>query len=76
MFYDAIFYPIAIFAGIFGVLLCFRPSFFIAMQIRFYAMINWRIEPISMTKEIRNTKFMGLSMVIFDVLAVSYYVSH
>jgi len=47
-------------AVILGLFLFFKPSQTIALQIKFYEMINWRMEPISMSKEIRNTKFMGL----------------
>lgn len=55
-----------------GVFLFFRPVAAIEVQRRFYEKINWRIEPISMTKEIRNTKIMGLFLVIISLAAVVY----
>ena len=41
--------------------------------LRFYEKINWRIEPISMEKEIRNTEIMGVSLIVLTVLAVVYF---
>lgn len=54
---------------LFGLFLCCRPILAIEVQKKFYAKINWRMEPIDLPKEIRNTKIMGCSLVIF-VLAV------
>jgi len=42
------------------------------MQRRFYLLINWRIEPVSMEKEIRNTRWMGLFLIAL-VLAGGFY---
>ncbi len=42
-----------------GLFLINKPSLAIEMQQKFYAGINWKMEPISMKKEIRNTRFMG-----------------
>ncbi|MDD4907526.1 MAG: hypothetical protein PHJ00_00530 [Candidatus Omnitrophica bacterium] len=44
----------------------------IKMQIKLYEKINWRIEPVSMQKEIRNTKIMGLFLFVFCLAAVVY----
>lgn len=44
----------------------------IKMQIKLYEKINWRIEPVSMQKEIRNTKIMGLFLFVFSLAAVVY----
>lgn len=49
------------------------PARAIELQKRFYAKINWRIEPIDMRKELRNTKIMGLSMVIAAILSAILY---
>ncbi|MFH1360788.1 MAG: hypothetical protein ABIJ41_07150 [Candidatus Omnitrophota bacterium] len=51
-----------------GLFIIFRPLRVFEIQKRFYALINWRIEPISLPKEIRNTKFMGLFLVVFVVV--------
>jgi hypothetical protein len=49
-----------------------KPERIIEIQIKFYARINWRMEPISMPKEIRNTKVMGIFLVFVSVVAVIY----
>jgi len=52
-------------------LVCLRwPARVIAFQQKFYSWINWRMEPISMPKEIRNTRLMGLSLVLLAVSAL------
>lgn len=53
-----------------GIFLILRPELCIKIQCRFYEKINWRMEPISMQKEIRNTKFMGLSLVLTGILTI------
>jgi hypothetical protein len=55
-----------------GLFLFLDPSLAIAIQKKFYENINWRIESISMHKEIRNTKIMGLSLVIIAVITLAY----
>jgi hypothetical protein len=57
-----------------GAFLFVRPTDAIEMQRKFYALINWKIEPISMDKEIKNTKIMGLFLVIFIVMFAVYSV--
>jgi len=68
--------PIAllfIFAGlIFGAFVYLKPEPAIKMQMKFYEKINWRMVPVSMQKEIRNTKIMGLFLFIFCLAAVVY----
>jgi hypothetical protein len=54
-----------------GVLLILKPSLAIEIQRRFYEKINWRIEPISMQKEIRNTRLMGWFIICFLALILS-----
>lgn len=62
---------IAIFAGCvsIGLFLLIKPALAIEIQKRFYEKINWRIEPVSMPKEIRNTRIMGLFLVIAALLS-------
>lgn len=61
-----------LFAIIAGLFLFLKPAQAIEIQKRFYAKINWRIEPISLQKEIRNTKIMGISLVAAAILAAIY----
>jgi len=66
--------PILISAGsiLLGLFMFLNPGFAIEIQRRFYEKINWRIEPVSMQKEIRNTKIMGLFLIIIALLAITY----
>jgi len=57
-----------------GFFLFLKPASAIRIQKRFYEKINWRIEPISMAKEIRNTKIMGLFLLFMSFLTISYIV--
>jgi hypothetical protein len=57
-----------------GVFIFLHPMKAIQMQIRFYQKINWKIEPVSMQKEIRNTKIMGLSLIALSLLAGCYLI--
>lgn len=56
-----------------GLFLFLRPALAIKIQKRFYEKINWRIEPISMPKEIRNTKIMGLFLFFISFMIGVYY---
>jgi len=56
-----------------GVYIYTNPQEIIEIQKQFYALINWRMEPISMSKEIRNTKLMGLFLIIFVLICCIYY---
>ena len=58
---------------LFGLFILFKPGMAIEFQRRFYEKINWKIEPISMTKEIHNTKIMGLFVVIFCMAVAIFY---
>lgn len=55
-----------------GLFIFFKPSLTIEIQRRCYEMINWRIEPISMPKEIRNTRIMGMFLSTVSVIALIY----
>ena len=55
-----------------GAILLFKPTAAIEIQRRFYEKINWRIEPISWRKEIRNTRIMGLILIILGLLTFTY----
>jgi len=57
-----------------GLFLLFKPQYSIELQRRFYERINWKIEPVSMPKEIRNTRIMGAFLVIIAVVISTYVV--
>lgn len=47
-----------------GIICLRRPGDIIKFQQCFYARINWRIEPVSIEKEVRNTKIMGIFLIL------------
>lgn len=51
-----------------GAFIFLKPALTIEIQRRFYEKINWRIEPISMSKELRNTQIMGAFLIVVAVL--------
>ena len=55
-----------------GLLLVLKPDWAIELQRRVYEKINWRIEPISMQKEIRNTRVMGVFLIGLASLTIIY----
>ena len=57
---------------IIGLFVFFKPILTIEIQKKFYEKINWRIEPISMQKEIRNTKIMGIFLAVVALLTIMY----
>jgi hypothetical protein len=50
---------VSAFGLVWGIVCILNPPLIITLQRKFYTKINWRIEPISLDKEIRNTRFMG-----------------
>jgi hypothetical protein len=61
---------ISLLGSITGILFILRPDLAIEVQRRFYAKINWKIEPIDIRKELRNTRIMGLFLVSLCVAAL------
>ena len=59
---------------IIGIFICLRPAAAIDLQIRFYEKINWRMQPVSMQKEIRNTKIMGLFLIFLSLFSGIYVI--
>ena len=55
-----------------GSLLILRPGQVIEFQKRFYFKINWRMEPINMALEIRNTRIMGFIMMGVVIACIVY----
>lgn len=62
---------ISVISILIGLFLFFKPSLAIEIQRRFYEKINWRIEPVSMKKEIINTKIMGLFLIALFLATIS-----
>ena len=58
-------------SSVLGLFLFFKPQAAIELQRKFYAVINWRIEPISMEKEIRNTRLMGIFLLAASAAAIA-----
>ena len=55
-----------------GSFLSLKPALSIEVQIKFYEKINWRIEPISMRKEVRNTRIMGIILIAVTLAMMAY----
>ena len=62
-------FTIASIAIIVGTLIAWKPRKAIDFQIAFYRLINWKMEPISMEKEVRNTRIMGAIVLAAGILA-------
>lgn len=63
---------LSVFSAGIGLLIFLKPVLAIEIQKRFYAKINWRIEPISMQKELRNTKMMGIFLFALAVVTLLF----
>jgi hypothetical protein len=63
---------IAIINILLGLFLFLKPASAFRIQKKFYEKINWRIEPISIDRETRNTKIMGFSLIVLTLLLVVY----
>lgn len=68
------FFAIAILALGFGWYIFRYPMRMLDIQKRFYANLNWRIEPISLEKELRNTRLMGIFLIVFVVICSVVFV--
>lgn len=55
-----------------GLFIFVNPVLAFEIQKKFYEKINWRIEPISMQKEMRNTKIMGLFLSAIALFTIVY----
>jgi hypothetical protein len=51
--------PVFLGSIILGLFLIVRPLHTIELQKQFYLRINWRMEPVNLSLEIRNTRIMG-----------------
>jgi len=59
-------------AIMFGALVAWNPKKAINTQTAIYRIFNWKLVPISMQKEMRNTRIMGLIVIIAGALAAVY----
>ncbi len=55
-----------------GTLVASSPKKVIDIQIALYRSCNWKLEPISMEKELKNTRMMGLAAAILGIIALLY----
>ena len=55
-----------------GAFMVINPCLSIEIQRRFYRQINWKIEPVSLSKEIRNTTAMGWFLIILSVATLFF----
>ncbi|MEK6732581.1 MAG: hypothetical protein AABY55_03055 [Candidatus Omnitrophota bacterium] len=63
---------IVVIAIAFGGLVTWKPRKVIEIQIALYRPFNWKIEPISMEKEIRNTRIMGLAVLVLGIFSLAW----
>lgn len=63
---------VSIIAIAIGLFIFLKSASAIEIQRRFYEKINWRIEPVSMEKELRNTRLMGLFLIIATAVTLIY----
>lgn len=57
-----------------GLFVFLRSQLTIEIQRKFYEKINWRMEPIDMAKEIKNTKLMGFFLFSVCVFALFFLI--
>ena len=64
-----------LFALTVGCFLLWQPQRAIAIQIAFYRLINWNIQPLSMKREIITTCIMGVCVLILALVAIGYVIN-
>lgn len=72
MAYNILVVLFAALSTLFGTFVVRYPQKTIEIQKEFYALINWRVEPIDLEKEIRNTRIMGGFLLIFTLATCAY----
>lgn len=73
LLFFAVFFVASGAAMFLGFFLYLRPADAIDAQKRFYARINWRIEPVNFEREMRNTRIMGLLLLVLVGAAIVAY---
>ncbi|OGW76083.1 MAG: hypothetical protein A2Z72_01825 [Omnitrophica bacterium RBG_13_46_9] len=61
---------LSVIAMLLGIFFIWQPKRIIEAQIAIYRPFNWKIEPVSMEKEIRNTRLMGVAVLIVGVISL------
>ena len=61
---------IVVIAIVFGALVAWKPKKTIDIQTALYRPFNWKLEPISMEKEIRNMRIMGLTVIALGIISL------
>ena len=51
-----------------------QPQTVIETQKAIYRLFNWNLEPISLEKEIRNTRIMGKAVIILGIITLIYII--
>jgi hypothetical protein len=55
-----------------GLFLARRPKRVIELQQASYLKLNWKIEPVSLSKELRNTRRIGIFLLILSAATLTY----
>jgi hypothetical protein len=55
-----------------GLFFFLKPALAIEMQRRFYAWFNWRVEPISMKRELLTVKIVGILLLAFAIFSMLF----
>ncbi|HNW39706.1 MAG TPA: hypothetical protein PL125_04160 [Candidatus Omnitrophota bacterium] len=61
-----------------GALMIVNPALIIKIHIKSTERSNWRTEPISMEKELKNTKFRGINLIavcLFAFLYIKFFIN-
>ncbi|MCM8795197.1 MAG: hypothetical protein NC928_00680 [Candidatus Omnitrophica bacterium] len=71
-----LFFLFSLFGLFYGFFLSLKPHLAIEIQRRFYRRINWNLEPISIEKEIRNTRIMGGFLIVISLAIFAYILKY
>lgn len=74
LFLSAGSYLNSIIGVVFGLFLVSKPTIVIEVQRKLYRIFNWDIEPISMQKEIRNMRIMGVALIALALFAITFLI--
>lgn len=59
---------------IFGIWVFFNTEPILKVQSKFYEKTNWLMVPISMLKEVRNTRIMAAILIIISIASAAYLI--
>ena len=70
------FLPLAIIFAVtgigFGLFMVYKADTIMKIEIKNSAKSNWRMEPISLERELKNTKIRGINLIAICILAIVY----